>query len=48
MEGNPAPEAIDKVTVELSKLRKDFTDAVPYLPSYDRRNLDLVCLVFLP
>ncbi|KAI1786924.1 tubulin binding cofactor C-domain-containing protein [Ganoderma leucocontextum] len=39
--GGTAPEVIDQATVELSKLRKNFTDAVPYLPSYDQRTLDL-------
>ena len=44
-EGGDAQNIIDRATVELSKLRKDFTDAVPYLPSYDQRNLDLVSIV---
>ncbi len=39
-----APGTIDQVTVELSKLMKDFNDAVPYLPSYDQRNLDSVSI----
>ena len=44
-EGASTPDIIDRVTVELSKLRKDFTDAVPYLPSYDQRNLDIVSIL---
>ena len=38
------PENIEEATVDLSKLRKDFTDATPYLPSYDQRNLDQVTI----
>nr|VWP02401.1 MDR efflux pump ABC3 [Ganoderma boninense] len=41
-EGGDSTDIVDRVTVGLSKLRKDFTDAVPYLPSYDQRNLDLI------
>lgn len=43
-EAGNSPDIIDQATVELSKLRKDFADAVPHLPSYDQRNLDLVSI----
>ncbi|TBU45487.1 tubulin binding cofactor C-domain-containing protein [Dichomitus squalens] len=39
-EGGATSETVEEATVDLSRLRKDFTDAIPHLPSYDQRNID--------
>ncbi|RDX52636.1 TBCC-domain-containing protein [Lentinus brumalis] len=38
--GPATPEAIEKVAFEIAKLRKEFSDAITFLPSYDQRQVD--------
>ncbi|KAH9927911.1 tubulin binding cofactor C-domain-containing protein [Epithele typhae] len=37
----PTQETIEKLASEISKLRRDLTDAISFLPAYDQRQYDL-------
>lgn len=39
----PASGALEQLSVDVAKLRKELTDATDYLPSYDQRQYELVC-----
>ncbi|KAI0634284.1 tubulin binding cofactor C-domain-containing protein [Trametes polyzona] len=39
-DGSATTEAVEKLALDVSKLRKDLTDAIAYLPSYDQRQCD--------
>ncbi|KAI0705377.1 tubulin binding cofactor C-domain-containing protein [Earliella scabrosa] len=38
--GSATSDAIEKAALELARLRKDFTDAIAFLPAYDQRQVD--------
>ena len=40
--GSATSDAIEKAALELARLRKDFTDAIAFLPPYDQRQVDKV------
>ena len=40
--GTPSSDALNEITLEIAKLRKELTDAVAYLPTYDQRQYELV------
>lgn len=40
--GSAAPGSIEKVAAELAKLRKEYSGAIAFLPSYDQRQVDKV------
>ncbi len=35
-------QVIEHMALELAKLRKDYTDAIAFLPAYDQRQFDKV------